>query len=121
MAKKDLDKLVGGFIGEQTERAKARELTPEEIVEKREIIHSKQVAHRGRPKKEQTKLESGYIRSSLILNSKKYGKVKEIALREGLTYTEVFEACLDMAIERYESKYGVITPREPKALKEIFG
>lgn len=58
----------------------------------------------------------GYSRTSLIINNKKYAKIKEIAFRSALTTKVVVETAMDMLIEKYEEKHGTVIPN-PKNYK----
>ena len=58
----------------------------------------------------------GYSRTSLIINNKKYAKIKEIAFRSTLTTKVVVETAMDMLIEKYEEKHGTVIPN-PKNYK----
>ena len=92
----------------------------------REALRKKRMDGRGRPRKDHDKsgsLTNGYSRTSLILNTAKQAKIKEIAFRETLTMKEIFEAALDMLIEKYEAKHGEVVPRPEKYkgnIKDIF-
>ena len=89
-----------------------------------ERLRKKQSIGRGRPRKNESPdgIAEGYARTSLIINSEKWAKVKEIAFRETLTLKEVMDAALDIIIERYESKHGEVKPqpRTKKDIKDIF-
>ena len=84
----------------------------------------KRMIGRGRPRKNDQlgRRMDGYDRTSLIIPVEKWGKVKEIALRETITLKEIVELALDMVIERYESKHGEVKPqpREKKDINKIF-
>jgi hypothetical protein len=60
------------------------------------------------------------IRTSFMLNRKQYDKVREIAMREGITIKDLVYSMLELAIEKYERKHGqVVVSKEDKA-KNIF-
>lgn len=60
------------------------------------------------------------IRTSFMLNRKQYDKVREIAMREGITIKDLVYSMLELGIEKYERKHGqVIVSTEDKA-KNIF-
>ena len=64
--------------------------------------------------------DKGEIRTSFMLNRKQYDKVREIAMREGMTIKDLVYSMLELAIEKYESKHGkVIVSREDKT-KNLF-
>jgi len=115
MAKKDFkggfDKLLSGGKTQQ-----------EIVVEPQEQIEAP-VARRGRPKKwEGSKSSEGDIRTSLIVNETKYKKLEAIAQKEGLTKKELIDTALDIIIDGYEKKNGVIEPqeKEERDLKSLF-
>lgn len=85
----------------------------------REALKIKRMEGRGRPRKntdKNGKRTDGYSRTSLILNDAQVAKIKEIAFRETLTMKEIFEAALNLAIEKYEAKHGVVKPH-PESYK----
>lgn len=87
-------------------------------------LQQKRLIGRGRPRKNDQlgRRMDGYDRTSLIINKKKWAKIKEIAFIETLTMKEIVELALDMVIERYESKHGKIipVPDRKKDITEIF-
>ena len=68
----------------------------------------------GRPKKGEVRESKtlGYGRTCIVIHEAKMDKIREIALREGLTIKEVFEGMMDNLITRYEAKHGEITPTD---------
>lgn len=85
----------------------------------REALKRKRMEGRGRPRKntdKNGKRTDGYSRTSLILNDGQVAKIKEIAFRETLTMKEIVEAALNLAIEKYEAKHGVVKPH-PESYK----
>lgn len=143
MSKKE-DKLKGGLdalfggVKPRAERVEVvDEATPEMEVEPttaqdeedlinsiedeelREALRKKRMSGRGRPRKNlgvDGKRTDGYTRTSIIANEEKYAKIKEIAFRSTLTTKEIMEAAMDMLIEKYEAKHGVVVPN-PEAYK----
>lgn len=107
----------------QTEAEPQPEAEPEEATstddvintiedeELRAALHSKRMQHRGRPRKNMNKrsVADGYGRVTTIMNLSKVEKLHYIAVKETLTLKEIWDECLDIAIERYESKHGKIT------------
>lgn len=87
-------------------------------------LYRKKLIGRGRPRKNDQlgRRMDGYDRTSLIIPVEKWGKVKEIALRETLTLKEIVELALDMVIERYESKHGEVKPQpvRKRDINDIF-
>lgn len=77
---------------------------------------------RGRPRKNDQlgRRSDGYDRTSLIVNRKKWAKIREIALRETLTMKEIVELALDMVISRYEAKHGEVKPQPGRAERDIY-
>jgi hypothetical protein len=74
----------------------------------------------GRRGTEQKGGDKGEIRTSFMLNRKQYDKVREIAMREGMTIKDLVYYMLELAIDKYESKHGkVVVSREDKA-KNLF-
>lgn len=101
-----------------TPPSEASELPKQDIIEElddeqlKEALRKRRMQHRGRPKKGADFISQtdGYQRISLIAQTEKMDKIREIALRESLTIKEVVEAAFDLAIERYEAKRGEIKP-----------
>lgn len=73
-------------------------------------LHAKRMQHRGRPRKYSSKsgVAEGYARVTNIMNLSKVKKLHYIAIKETLTLKEIWDECLDIAIERYEKKHGKI-------------
>ena len=87
--------------------------------ELRAALHKKRMEGRGRPRKNlgvDGKRTDGYTRTSIIAHEEKYAKIKEIAFRSTLTTKDILEAAMDMLIEKYEAKHGVVVPN-PEAYK----
>lgn len=151
MAKKDLKgglaNILSGADRTVTESSKERDLFPGEVPtvstitqeetdlintvddpelreELKEKLKQKRMIGRGRPRKNDQlgKPTDGYDRTSLIVNKAKWAKIKEIGFIETLTMKEIMELAIDIIIERYEKKHGVITPmqREKKDIRDIF-
>lgn len=108
--------------------------SPDDIIntiedeELKAALHAKRMQHRGRPRKDthRKSMVEGYGRVTSIMNLSKVQKLHYIALKETLTLKEIWDECLDLAIERYESKHGKITlPQNSegdsrKTAKEVF-
>lgn len=84
--------------------------------ELKEALRQKRLQGNGRPRKgvQKQKASEGYERACMIVNSEKYAKIRAISLRETLSIKEVVEAAMDVAIEAYERKYGVINVNSVK-------
>jgi hypothetical protein len=118
------DKLRGGLNALFGEAAATPTSTApkEELIaavkdeELRQALKAKREEHRGRPRKteEQRKASEGYSRTSLIVNTEKAAKIKEIAFRQTLTMKEVFELAMDLLIEKYEAAHGRVIPNPEK-------
>lgn len=52
--------------------------------------------------------------TSLVLDSEKYGKIRQIAISNSLNINEVIDVALDMVIEAYEKKFGPIYAGESR-------
>ena len=80
--------------------------------ELREAIVERRKTKRGRPRKNENptgeSCADGYTRYTAIMSCEKLAKLREIAKREGLTVKDVFEAMMDLAIDNYEAKHGII-------------
>jgi hypothetical protein len=91
----------------------------------KEALKKKRMEHRGRPRKNFNfeSVTEGYGRITSIVNLKKMEKLREIGYRETLTIKEVLEACMDLAIQKYEQKNGTIqiTRNRKGNVKEVFG
>ena len=123
-----LNALFGGSTPQnQTEPEETPRIQTEETTEQdetdlinsvesealREALRKKRNEKRGRPRKGRDangKSVDGYDRTSLIVNVEKWAKIKEIAFRETLTMKEILELALDMVIDKYEKKHGVVIP-----------
>lgn len=85
--------------------------------ELKELLKAKRLEGSGRPKKgrpHKSKKE-GYKTISIIVNENKYELLREMGLRETLTIKEVFEAAMDLAIQKYEEAKGQkLTIRNPE-------
>lgn len=124
-----LNALFGGAATQETApTVEAAAADPEDIIntvsdrELREALRAKRMDGRGRPRKntdKNGKRTDGYSRTSLILKDEKVAKIKEIAFRETLTMKEIFEAALDMLIEKYESTHGEVIPRPERYKGDI--
>lgn len=124
-----LQRLHGAEPGEATqeENELINSLEDPELREelKRRLDRKKKIG-RGRPRKNNDQLgrpTDGYDRTSLIIPKEKWAKIKEIAFIETLTMKEIVELALDLVIERYEAKHGVVTPkpeRKKRDINEIF-
>lgn len=81
---------------------------------KEAIMENQQKPKRGRPRKVEE--DSRYIRITTIVDSYKWEKIKQVANDSGLTFKEVMDAVLDMAILNYEKKNGEIKTekKQPK-------
>lgn len=101
------------------EVAPVEEATPEEEEdlinsvddpELKEKLRQKRLENNGRPKKgtQRESLTQGYTRACMVVNAEKYAKMRAISLLETLSIKEVMEAAMDLAIEAYEAKHGVI-------------
>lgn len=113
MAKKDKE-LRGGldvlFNGKKQEL-----LDTIEDAELKEALQNR-AKGAGRPRTREDKVN----RTSIVMDSMKHRKLKEIAARENLTIKEIFDLAITWAIERYEAKHGVISQREKKNIEDIF-
>lgn len=72
--------------------------------ELRAALRAKRMDGRGRPRKGVSKesLTQGYSRATMLVNSEKYAKLRDIGLRETKTIKEIVEAAFDLAISKYE-------------------
>lgn len=61
------------------------------------------------------------IRTSFMLNRNQYDKVREIALREGITIKELVYSMLELAIEKYEKAHGEVIILHENKSKNLFG
>jgi len=62
--------------------------------------------------------EQGFERVTNILSTLKMDKIRYISRKEGLPIKDILDACLDVAIEGYESKHGEITFGQKPVQKE---
>lgn len=132
--KEEIEAAMEQAVAQGQERALAilkDELPPDDLLNtiqdeelRAALQHKRQTKHRGRPKKHESGkgVPDKYGRVTTIVNLEKMAKFREIAYREALTIKELFEACMDIAIENYESKYGTIKLKEHRTEKasEIF-
>lgn len=105
------------YHGEDSNNQEQIEKTIDNIQDeelKNAIIENQQKPKRGRPRK--TEDDSRYIRITTIVDSNKWDKIKQVAIDSGLTFKEVMDAVLDMAISTYEKKNGEIKTekKQPK-------
>jgi len=72
--------------------------------ELRAALRAKRMDGRGRPRKgvSRESLTEGYSRATMLVNSEKYAKLRDIGLQETKTIKEVVEAAFDLAIKKYE-------------------
>lgn len=61
------------------------------------------------------------IRTSFMLNRKLYDKVREIAMREGITIKDLVYSMLELAIEKYEKAHGEVIIFHENKSKNLFG
>ena len=74
----------------------------------------------GRRCKDTVKADKGEIRTSFMLNRNQYDKVREIAIREGITIKELVCSMLELAIEKYERKHGQVVVTKGDKTKDLF-
>lgn len=74
----------------------------------------------GRRGKESSTDDKGEIRTSFMLNRNQYDKVREIAIREGITIKELVYSMLELAIEKYERKHGQVVVTKGDRTKDLF-
>lgn len=124
MKKDKSEELRGGLaalLGNTQMRDKIESLETKNIIDEIEdeklkdaIVEKQHQVKRGRPRKNNETSE--YIRITTIVNEYKWEKVKQISRDADLTFKEVMDAILDIAIEAYESKNGEIKTekKQPK-------
>lgn len=88
----------------------------------RAALRAKQMAKRGRPRKDRTnEPEEKLIHSSFVVREEQWEKLRAISLRETLTMRELVTFAIEKVIERYEQKHGPIATNEgPKNIDDIF-
>lgn len=88
----------------------------------RAALRAKQMAKRGRPRKDRTnEPEEKLIHSSFVVREEQWEKLRAISLRETLTMRELVTFAIEKVIERYEQKHGPIATNEgPKNINDIF-
>ena len=75
----------------------------------------------GRRGKDPSDDDKGEIRTSFMLNRNQYDKVREIAMREGITIKELVYSMLELAIEKYENAHGKVIISHENKSKNLFG
>lgn len=60
------------------------------------------------------------IRTSFMMNRDLYDKVREIAVREGMTIKDLVYSMLELAIEKYENKHGKVVVSKGDKTKDLF-
>lgn len=60
------------------------------------------------------------IRTSVMMNRSQYAKVREIAIREGLTIKDLLFSMIELAIEQYEKKHGKVIINNTDKTKNLF-
>ena len=75
----------------------------------------------GRRGKDPSADDKGEIRTSFMLNRNQYDKVREIAMREGITIKELVYSMLELAIEKYENAHGKVIISHENKSKNLFG
>lgn len=75
-----------------------------EDAELREKLRAKRMDGRGRPRNgvSRESLTQGYTRATMLVNSEKYSRLRDIGLRETKTIKEIIEAAFDLALSKYE-------------------
>ena len=74
----------------------------------------------GRRGKDPSADDKGEVRTSFMLNRNQYDKVREIAMREGITIKELVYSMLELAIEKYERKHGQVVVTKGDRAKDLF-
>lgn len=105
-----LEELLGN-IPTRTNKIEILDIQDKELRDA--LIVKKQQPKRGRPRKGES--DSNYIRITTIVDAEKWEKIKQISHDAGLTFKEVMDAVLDIAIDAYESKNGVIVAEKKQS------
>ena len=106
-------KNVGQLTQESMRDAILQTLPPETRKAIQENEHLNRYKNNG--KRGGGKRSEGYTRCCMVVNEKRYAKLRYIALTEGLQIRELMDQVFDMAIESYEKQHGVI----PEILDKI--
>lgn len=72
------------------------------------------------PSKTSKKASSDNVSVCFRCSPDRLAKVREIARMKGVSLKDVMEAAIDVAVERYESKHGVIEIKEKAEQSDIF-
>ena len=79
---------------------------------------SKTITKHAQPQPSRVKTYEPLKLSTFQLEKSKYDKMQEVALRNGMSFRQLFSIIISSFIKSYEEKHGEITPRESKTSLE---